>query len=141
VPQSEQLKSLAMSLAADLPPAAMEEIGTGVFANLQLFVMHFVEYDILHLSFSLSLSLSLCLCLCLCWYLISFIHTAGGVPYWGAIMLASLGVRMLVMPATIASTRNSTRFLWAQPELKKLQAAVSHSSFSYMYLYEIIDAR
>lgn len=53
---------------------------------------------------------------------IEYLHTAGGLPWWGAIAATTLALRALIAPLVLMQMRNTARLAKAQPELARLQA-------------------
>lgn len=54
---------------------------------------------------------------------IDFLHAWLNVPYWEAIVLMTLGVRLAMLPMSIAQIRMTSTLAVLKPEIDKLQAA------------------
>ena len=54
-------------------------------------------------------------------FAIHAVHANLDLPWWGAIMLVTLGIRGALMPINLGTMRNSARMARMQPELKVLQ--------------------
>ena len=54
---------------------------------------------------------------------IDFLHTWMNVPYWEAIVIITLGVRLAMLPMSIAQIRTTSTLAILKPEIDKLQAA------------------
>lgn len=52
---------------------------------------------------------------------IELIHTFTGVPYWGAICLATIGIRILMLPVAIKTVQGTARMAQMRPEMAKVQ--------------------
>jgi membrane protein insertase Oxa1/YidC/SpoIIIJ len=53
------------------------------------------------------------------------IHVLAGVPYWEAIALATIGLKIMTFPITLKTIQGGARMALIQPQLVKLQAAMN----------------
>lgn len=53
--------------------------------------------------------------------LLCFVHDYTGLPWYGAIILTTIGVRVALLPVVIKSIRNVHRLRLAKPEMERLQ--------------------
>jgi YidC/Oxa1 family membrane protein insertase len=54
---------------------------------------------------------------------IDFVHIAGDIPYWGAIIASTILLRTVLLPITISGIQNSARLQIMKPEMEKIQKA------------------
>ena len=64
------------------------------------------------------------LCSGLVMNLVEQIHLAAGVPYWEAIVLSTIGLRIILLPVVLNSIRSSARMSWLRPDMEKMQEAM-----------------
>lgn len=57
---------------------------------------------------------------------IELIHTFTGVPYWGAICLATIGIRLLMLPVAIKTVQGTARMAQMRPEMAKVQELMNN---------------
>ena len=60
-------------------------------------------------------------------HMIEAIHTMADVPYYGAIMLGTIGVRTLLLPLTIKVMQNGAKMQIAAPEIAKFKVLLEES--------------
>lgn len=60
------------------------------------------------------------------------LHTASGLPWWGTIMTATVGVRLLLLPVTVYSIRNS---YYMQAAVKNLGLTPENRARSVMLVF------
>lgn len=49
------------------------------------------------------------------------LHTMAGIPYWGAIVAATIGIRILLLPVAIKTIQGSARMAIMRPDMQKVQ--------------------
>jgi YidC/Oxa1 family membrane protein insertase len=54
-------------------------------------------------------------------YYIDQIHVISGLPYWGSIIAATIGLRIMLLPIAISSQKNAGRLTQLRPHMDKLQ--------------------
>ena len=59
--------------------------------------------------------------------LVEQIHLGAGVPYWEAIVLSTIGLRICLLPVVLNAIRSSGRMAWLRPDMERLQAALKAS--------------
>jgi len=52
--------------------------------------------------------------------LVEYVHVAVGIPYWEAIVLSVVGIRMLLFPLMVRSTRSINGLALIRPQIEKL---------------------
>lgn len=52
---------------------------------------------------------------------IDYIHTLADIPYWGAIVAVTLGIRLVLLPVALKTIQGSARMAVMRPELQKVQ--------------------
>lgn len=52
---------------------------------------------------------------------IDLIHTFSGMPYWGAIVVATVGIRLMLLPVALKTVQGSARMAAVRPEMQKVQ--------------------
>lgn len=55
--------------------------------------------------------------------LVDGIHTLGGVPYWGSIVLLTIGIRVVLSPLAVKSVQNAARMGAVRPIMQKVTEA------------------
>lgn len=55
---------------------------------------------------------------------IDYMHVAGDMPYWGAIVLVTIGIRVMLLPVAYKTIQGSARMAVMRPEMQKVQAAM-----------------
>ncbi len=56
---------------------------------------------------------------------IDSVHNFVGVPYWEAIILTTIGLRMVLLPIALKTVQGSARMAVMRPDMQKLQDAMS----------------
>ena len=57
--------------------------------------------------------------------LVENIHIAAGIPYWEAIALSTLGVRLVLLPTAMIVARDVSKMRALKPELKKIRESMN----------------
>lgn len=52
---------------------------------------------------------------------IDLIHTFAGLPYWGAIVVATIGIRLFLLPVALKTVQGSARMAAMRPDMQKVQ--------------------
>lgn len=52
---------------------------------------------------------------------IDLLHTFAGIPYWEAIVLTTIGVRICLLPVALKTVQGAARMACVRPDLKKIQ--------------------
>jgi YidC/Oxa1 family membrane protein insertase len=55
--------------------------------------------------------------------LVDGIHTLGGLPYWGSIVLLTIGIRVVLSPLAVKSVQNAARMGAVRPIMQKVTEA------------------
>eukprot|EP01036_Dinobryon_divergens_P029435 gene29435-38529_t len=55
------------------------------------------------------------------------VHLGAGLPYWEAIILSTVGLRICLLPIVLNAIRSSGRMAWLRPDMEKLQATIKAS--------------
>ncbi|KAK9459502.1 60Kd inner membrane protein-domain-containing protein [Lipomyces oligophaga] len=71
----------------------------------------------------------------ICERLIEFVHVAGDMPWWLAIVCTTLAVRLLAAPAYIQSSDHSAKALFAAPKLRELDERLKKEGPDYVQDY------
>ena len=58
--------------------------------------------------------------------LVESIHMAAGIPYWEAIALSTLGVRLVLLPTALIVARDVSKMRALKPELKKIRESMNN---------------
>lgn len=60
--------------------------------------------------------------------LLDNIHTMAGVPYWEAIVLTTIGLRICLLPVVLKTVQGSARMALMRPEMQKIQERMKEDS-------------